>query len=345
MRKSTHLVGVPSSSSDSDPDYFNEFGEPVYVQTHLVHAKEIHRKKHLIQFPISVNLEKVRKPAEGPCPTVWLKANTGVDVNLLNSTTFDRIIGDRSILQPSTYKMEAYGNSTVAVFGKFFAFLRWKGKIYRQLFFMTTANASPNLLSRDGCYTLGVLKPCYSVETLKTSKSSSTQPTTDLEQHQMHGRSCHHWSDEGSGLEKQSNSTQWSFYKDHLQGDSLKKQNIIRVYSVVTTGIGKSPDDPCEFQLQPNEEIKQHAPRQVPLNLQGALHQETEIHQGNQFIAEPAKEVTECVCSLEIVDEKVPADFNTGKDHSSQKMTERPDGFLDVFQLTMKLKTYMMVQG
>ena len=90
---------------------------------------------------------------EGPCPTVLLKANTGADVNLLNSSTFDRIIGDRSILEPSTYKMEAYGNSTVDVLGKFFI-LRWKGRIYRQLFYMTTANASPNLLSRDGCYTL-----------------------------------------------------------------------------------------------------------------------------------------------------------------------------------------------
>ena len=84
----------------------------------------------------------------------------------------------------------------------------------------------------------------------------------------------------------------------------------------MTTGIEKSPDNPCEFQLQPNEEIKQHAPRQVPINPQGALHQETEIHQVNQCTAEPVKEVTECVSSLEIVDEKVPADFNTGKDHS-----------------------------
>ena len=73
----------------------------------------------------------------------------GADVNLLNSATFDRIIGDRSILQPSTLRMEAYGNSTVAVLGKFHAFLRWKGRIYRQLFIITTANASPNLLSRD----------------------------------------------------------------------------------------------------------------------------------------------------------------------------------------------------
>ena len=71
--------------------------------------------------------------------------------------------------------------------------------------------------------------------------------------------------------------------------------------------------------------MKQHVCRQVPINPQGAFHQ------GNQFIAEPVKEVTECVSSLEIVDEKVPADFNTGEDHSPQEMTERPDGSLDSF--------------
>ena len=54
---------------------------------------------------MSVNLEKVRKLAES-CPTILLKVDTGADVNLLNSTTFDQIIGNRSILQPSTLKME-----------------------------------------------------------------------------------------------------------------------------------------------------------------------------------------------------------------------------------------------
>ena len=123
MKKSTHLVGVPDTFTNSGPDYFNEFGEPVYIQTCMVHAKEINKKKLLIQFLISVNLDKVRKPVEDPCPTVLLKADMGVDMNLLNSTTFDRIIGDRSILQPSILKMEAYRSSTVAVLGKFYAFL------------------------------------------------------------------------------------------------------------------------------------------------------------------------------------------------------------------------------
>ena len=141
MKKSTHLVGVPGTSTNSDPDYFDEHGEPVYTHVLMVHAKVTNKKKHLILFPISVNLEKVRKLAEGPCSTVLLKADTGADVNLLNSATFDKIIGDRSILLPSTLRMEAYGNSTVAVLGKIHAFLRWKGRIYRQLFFVTTANA------------------------------------------------------------------------------------------------------------------------------------------------------------------------------------------------------------
>ena len=43
------------------------------------------------------------------------------------------------------------------------------------------------------------------------------------------------------------------------------------------------------------------------------------------------KEVTECVSSLEILDENVPAEFNTGKDHSPQKMIGRPGSFLDGF--------------
>ena len=261
MKKSTHLVNIPGASTTSTGsadyrlDYFNEHGDPVYV--HMVHAKEINQKKHLIQFPINVNLEKVRNLVETSktqCPTVLLKADTGADVNLMNLTTFDRIIGDRSILQPSTLKMEAYGNSAVEVLGKFHAFLRWKGRIYRQLFFIITANALPNLLSRDGCYTLGVLKPCYSVETSGSSSKfqrkpqvTPTQPTTNLDQPKMHGISSHHLANEGTGEGKLSHSTQQSLYKEQVQGMSLKKQDILRVYSDVFTGIGKFPGPPYKF--------------------------------------------------------------------------------------------------
>ena len=83
MKKSTNLVNVPGTSTNSDPDYFNEHGDPVYAHTHMVHVKETNWNKHLIQFPIGTDFKKVRNPQD--CSTVLLKADTGADVNLMNS--------------------------------------------------------------------------------------------------------------------------------------------------------------------------------------------------------------------------------------------------------------------
>ena len=139
-----------------------------------------------------------------------------------------------------------------------------------------------------------------------------------------------------NATEKLSNSTQQSLNKDELQGVSLKQQDILRVYSVVTTGIGKLLDTPSKFQLQPNEEITQHAPRQVLTY--------TQELPGNQSTMKPGEEMVGHENSLEIEDDKVPADFNTGKhqfttktenlcklhlDSSESTVTERLDSFLD----------------
>ena len=70
--------------------------------------------------------------------------------------------------------MENYGNTAVKVLGMFHAFLRWKDKVYKQLFYMTDCDRSPNLLSRDACYILGVLKPCYTVENSSSSTVSAS---------------------------------------------------------------------------------------------------------------------------------------------------------------------------
>ena len=308
MKKSAHLVGVLDSSTSSDTEYFDKHGQPIYAHMHMVHTADINKKKHLIQFPISVSLEKVRKQVEGPCPTVMLKADMGADVNLLNSSTFNKIIGDRSLLQPLTLWMEAYGNSMVSILRKFYAFLRWNGRIYKQLFYVTTVNASPNLLSRDGCYTLGVLKPCYSVETSKTSKHSSSGPTTDSDLAQWHNRTSE---------EKLSHSMQWSLYKEQLQGLPLKKQDILRVYSDVFTRTGKFPGPLYKFQLKPNTKPARHTPRWVLIHPQEAFHKAIRNVEC-LGIHEPVKEVTEWVNSFIIV-EKAPADPNT-EDQSPQKL-------------------------
>ena len=142
--KSAHLVKIPeaSTSSTGDADYYNEKGDPVY--THMVNVQDS-KCKHIIKFPISVDLEKVRNSVENSkCPTVLLKADTGEGVDLMNSNTFDKLIQDRAVLQLTSLRIEAYGNNAaVNVLGKSHAFLR-KGHVNKQLFYVTIVNKSPN---------------------------------------------------------------------------------------------------------------------------------------------------------------------------------------------------------
>ena len=281
-KHSTHLVNVPeaSNSSTGEPDYYNEHGDPVYA--HMVSVNDKNKCKHLIQFPISTSLEKVRNSVESSkCPTVLLKADTGADVNLMNSKTFDSLF-NRKELEFTSLRMEAYGNnSAVEVLGKFHAFLRWKGKVYRQLFYVTNVNNSPNLLSRDGCYTLGVIKPCYSVEADSSSSQFQgipqvvpTQPSKHLEKANVQGECDSHCENEGTVMENQSCSSKCSIVRDELQGDPLTKAKILDVYSDIFTGIGKFPREPYKFQLKENAKPTRHAPRKVPIHLQDAFHEE-----------------------------------------------------------------------
>ena len=99
------------------------------------------------------------------------------NVNLMNRQMFNQLFGQaKDLLQPTPIKMENYGNSAVKVFGMFHAFLRWKDKVYKQSFNVTYCDRSPKLLSRDACYTLGVLKPCYIVEHSTDSTKSQATP-------------------------------------------------------------------------------------------------------------------------------------------------------------------------
>ena len=50
-------------------------------------------------------------------------------------------------------------------------------------------NNSPNLLLRDGCYTLAVIKPCYSVESTGNSskfQENPKEPTVASEKAKLH---------------------------------------------------------------------------------------------------------------------------------------------------------------
>ena len=149
--------------------------------------------------------------------------------------------------------MENYGNTGVKVLGKFHTFLRWKDNVYKQLFYVTDCDRSPNLLSRDACYTLGVLKPCYTVEKdlafSKTSTNSTHSQATPIHTSKA-GNSFVHHKMKGSAEKLSNNSTKCSIPKEQLQGGPLMKQDILETYSDVFTGIGKFPESPYKFQVK-----------------------------------------------------------------------------------------------
>ena len=161
----------------------------------------------------------------------------------MNAKTFDTLFKDRTVLQPSSLRMEAYGNNvSVEVLGRFHTFLRWKGKVYRQLFYVTNVNNSPDLLLRDGCYILGVIKPCYSVESTGNSskfqgnpEAEPTQPATTSEKAKLHGGSSVHCRNEETKMVKWTDSKKNSIKLDETQGAPLTKQTVLDVYSDVST--------------------------------------------------------------------------------------------------------------
>ena len=306
---STHSLEAPQASTStagggaSEPLYFDNGGQPVY--TYMVSVP--HVNKHLIKFPIALEhstLRSNRNNAVSPQSTVLLKADTGADVNLMNRKTFNQLFGEaKGVLQPTPIKMENYGNTAVKVLGMFHAFLRWKDKVYKQLFYMTDCDRSFNLLSRDACYILGVLKPCYTVENSSSSTVSASKKGDVVAKSFLHQKM------NGSEVKLSNCSNKWSINKSQLQGDPLTKQDILDIYSDVFTRTGKFPGMPYKFQLKQNAKPARHAPRKVLIHLQDAFHKE--IRNLEQLgILEETKDVTEWINSFVIMEKKVPTDSN-----------------------------------
>ena len=179
--------------------------------------------KHLIKFPIALDYLTLRgrnkmeystsSTGHSNCSTMLLKADTGADVNLMNRKTFDKLFGQaKGVLQLTPIRMENYGNTAVM----FHTFLRWKDKVYKQLFYVTDCDRSPNLLSRDACYTLGVLKPCYTVENSTNSTVSSMKHSHASNKNDLAAKSFLHQKMSGSEKKLSNNSNKHSILKRQL---------------------------------------------------------------------------------------------------------------------------------
>ena len=91
-----------------------------------------------------------------------LQVDTGADANAINKKTFNEVFPDVE-LEESTYVLQNFDKKLIKPIGSFRCFLRWKGHKYRVKFEVMGID-TPNLLSRETTFLMGILKKCLSVE-------------------------------------------------------------------------------------------------------------------------------------------------------------------------------------
>ena len=100
-----------------------------------------------------------------------LQADTGADMNAINKRTFNEVFPDVE-LEESTQILQNFDKRLIKPIGSFRCFLRWKGHKYR-VKFEVMGIETPNLLSRETTFIMGILKKCLSVE--KTQNEPNDQ--------------------------------------------------------------------------------------------------------------------------------------------------------------------------
>ena len=101
-----------------------------------------------------------------------LQADTGADANAINKKTFEKLFPEVE-LEESTFFLQNFEKRLVKTIGSFRCFLRWKGHKYRvKIEFMGTD--TPNILSREATFLMGILKNCLPVEKVPIKQSNHT---------------------------------------------------------------------------------------------------------------------------------------------------------------------------
>ena len=132
-----------------------------------------------------------------------LQADTGADANVINKKTFDELFPDVE-LEESSFCLQNFDKRLIKPIGSFRCFLRWKCHKYR-VRIEVMGIETPNLLSRETTFLMGILKKCLSVEkapieqedvsnNMQNSSLSVPGPVSDHSRHSVtstEGVFCH----------------------------------------------------------------------------------------------------------------------------------------------------------
>ena len=123
-----------------------------------------------------------------------LQVDTGADANAINKKTFDQLFPEVE-LEKSTFILKNFDERLIKPIGSFRCFLRWKGHKYRVQIEVMGAD-TPNILSRETTFLMGILKKCFITEKLpiKQNTPNSTLipgPTAETTDPSTEGVFCH----------------------------------------------------------------------------------------------------------------------------------------------------------
>ena len=157
--ESTGRMNIASAVEEPalQADFFDEKGllkdyqpKPMYVLSGIPEDKPV-----MVEFGCGLTpLSFDRK--------LTLQADTGADMNAINKRTFNEVFPDVE-LEESTQILQNFDKRLIKPIGSFRCFLRWKGHKYR-VKFEVMGIETPNLLSRETTFIMGILKKCLSVE-------------------------------------------------------------------------------------------------------------------------------------------------------------------------------------
>ena len=240
-----------------------------------------------------------------------LQADTGTDMNSINKRTFNELFPDVE-LEESTQILQNFDKRLIKPIGSFRCFLRWKDHKYR-VKFEVMGIETPNLLSRETTFLMGILKKCLSVEKTPNEPNNqisslpvsghSVPPTEADPVTSTEGVFCHsvppteETSAEETSTEAGNRShmncasipnTAESPESPHqsLQLSNnhslsitdlpLTQEKVESTYADVFQGLGRFPGEPYKLRLKPDAVPAKHRPRKVPVHLQDAFHEEVE---------------------------------------------------------------------
>ena len=243
-----------------------------------------------------------------------LQADTGADANAINKKTFNEIFPDVK-LEESTYMLQNFDKRLIKPIGSFRYFLRWKGHKYRVKFEVMGID-TPNLLSRETAFLMGILKKCLSVEKAPnepnnqfslTSVSGPTPghsvPLTEedpltstegvfghsvplMEKDQLtstegvFSHSVPSMEDSSSQVNCVLKTTETPDSSNNpllsITDLPLTQEKLETTYADVFQGLGKFPGESYKLRLKPDAVPAKHRPRKVPVHLQDAFHEEVE---------------------------------------------------------------------